>query len=211
MKTTSSSHKYFQSMLATLAIAVICGISAPPAQAGYIVTLQQLGPDVVATGTGTIDYTDLTLFGTNSATTRAELVPSQGVVDMGLAVNPAGNQDLYTGYSGPTSFGSGGQTFADLGSGDHVFITPQAFHPDLGVPTGYVSGAPLLSSDTYSGQTFSSLGVKPGTYVWTWGTGMHADSFTLIAVPDSGSTLGLLFVSLMALFGISRFRSLRLA
>ncbi|MDQ6911923.1 MAG: hypothetical protein M3128_03505 [Verrucomicrobiota bacterium] len=68
----------------------------------------------------------------------------------------------------------------------------------------------MLSSDTYSGQTFASLGVTPGTYVWSWGTGAN-QNFTLRigAVPESGSSIVLLFVSLVALFGVSRFRSLR--
>ena len=60
------------------------------------------------------------------------------------------------------------------------------------VPTGYVSGASLgTSTDTWSGATFASLGVAPGTYTWTWGTGADADSFTLqigaAAVPEPAS------------------------
>lgn len=32
---------------------------------------------------------------------------------------------------------------------------------------------------TYAGQTFSTLGVAPGTYKWTRGSGADADSFML--------------------------------
>jgi hypothetical protein len=48
----------------------------------------------------------------------------------------------------------------------------------LFVPRGYVSGNPLSDSATYSGQTFATLGVTPGTYVWTWGSGAN-QNFTL--------------------------------
>ena len=56
------------------------------------------------------------------------------------------------------------------------------------VPLGYVSGTPLSATDTYANQTFSSLGLTPGTYTTTWGTGAHADFLTVqvgpAAVPE---------------------------
>ena len=42
-------------------VAVTSLFSGQPAQAGYIVTLQQVGPDVVATGRGPIDLTGLSI------------------------------------------------------------------------------------------------------------------------------------------------------
>ena len=47
---------------AALAIVLAWLLSVGPAQAGYIVTLQQVGPDVVATGSGAINLTGLTFF-----------------------------------------------------------------------------------------------------------------------------------------------------
>jgi hypothetical protein len=201
-------------VLATLAVTIACGLSARPAQANYIVTLRQIGPDVVAIGSGTIDLTDLTLLFSNDPTVNARMIPGFAQIVMGSTTG--GNvSDFYTGFSGPTNFGSGFIiTNASAGGGDSVslFNYPPFGANQLGVPTGYVSGNPLSDSDIYGGQTFSTLGVTPGTYVWTWGTGGHADSFTLIAsVPDTGSTLGLLLVSLLALVGASRSRALRVA
>ena len=48
------------------------------------------------------------------------------------------------------------------------------------MPQGYVSGAALSDSMTFNNATFASLGVTPGTYVWSWGTGLANQNFTLI-------------------------------
>ena len=52
------------------------------------------------------------------------------------------------------------------------------FYHLLYVPEGYVSGNPLSDTSTYDNQTFASLGVTPGKYEWTWGTGSN-QNFTL--------------------------------
>ena len=195
-------------MLATLAIAILCGVSAPSAQAGYIVTLQEVGPNVVATGTGAFDLTGLALEFTNDPSAGAQISPSTAQMVMGSTSVDVPVDD-YQGLVGPLNFGVGPRTNATSGSGDHV-ILDRLFN-DLSVPTGYVSGNPLFSISTYDGATLSSLGVTPGTYVWAWGTGAN-QNFTLIAaVPDLGSTFGLLFVSLVALVGAHRFRGRQLA
>jgi len=57
---------------------------------------------------------------------------------------------------------------------------------------GYESGSPLHSTSEYLGQTFATLGVTPGTYEWTWGTGPN-QNFTIdivaAAVPEPSSVL----------------------
>src|SRR5438874_709580 len=59
--------KFFKPTLATtLAIVLACLSSVGPAQAGYTVTLQQVGPNVVATGSGAINLTGLTFFQSTS-------------------------------------------------------------------------------------------------------------------------------------------------
>jgi hypothetical protein len=49
----------------------------------------------------------------------------------------------------------------------------------VAVPRDYVSGAPLgTSTATFANATFMSLGLTPGAYVWRWGSGPTADTFT---------------------------------
>jgi hypothetical protein len=72
--------------------------------------------------------------------------------------------------------------FASSASGDIVAFVADV--DELDVPEGYVSDTPLSDTATYTGQTFSSLGVTPGTYEWKWGTGAN-QNFTLeIGVPE---------------------------
>jgi protein with PEP-CTERM/exosortase system signal len=208
MKTNLSRKFFCPAVLATLAVATACGLSIRTAQAGYIVTLQQVGPNVVATGNGAIDLTDLSFLNSGVAVGGA-INPSIAFIVTGTG----GSGSLYSGFTGPTSFGSGGGKASGNGSGDIVGIDGK--DDFLYVPEGYVSGAALSDSMTFTTATFASLGVTPGTYIWTWGSGEHADSFTLrigpATAPDSGSTLSLLLLSVAALFGASRFRAIRLA
>jgi hypothetical protein len=112
--------------------------------------------------------------------------------------------DAYLTIVGPTSFGSGGNTVASSGSGDYVGISPGSGF--LIVPHSYVSGTALSDSSTYDSQTFSSLGVTPGTYEWTWGAGAD-QNFMLQAVPEP--SVGLLLAVGVLLFVGVRQRQLR--
>ena len=59
--------EFFKPTLATtLAIVLAWLLSVRPAQAGYTVTLQQVGPDVVATGSGAINLHGLTFIQSTS-------------------------------------------------------------------------------------------------------------------------------------------------
>jgi len=206
MKTNPSLKLFQPAVAAALAIVIASGLSVRSAQAGYIVTLEQVGPNVVATGSGAFDLTGLFFFFNGSA--LSEINPSATQINTGpTTVQPV---TLYTGLSGSTFFGTGGHTFASSGSGD---LVGTLFNSLLIVPEGYVSGNALSDSSIYNNATFLSLGVTPGTYAWTWGTGAN-QNFTLqigpAGVPDAGSTIGLLFLSLIGLFGLNRLRHVQL-
>jgi hypothetical protein len=188
--------------LPTLAIVIACGLAGQPAQAGsYVLMLQQVGSNVVATGSGAIDLTGLS--GPTFGVAIDALIPNPAQIVTG----PTGVvfADSYVGsITGPTNFGSGaGGGAPNSGSGNTVgfnsFIMGST-NRSVFVPHGYVSDSPLSSSATWNGRTFGSLGVTPGTYVWTWGTSAD-QSFTLeigTAVPEPDA--GLLFLVATALF-----------
>ena len=194
-KLSDSSFKHLVLPCMTAALVLL---AAGIGQAGsiFIVTLAQVGPNVVATGSGTIDLTGLTSFG--SAFASPELYPAHGIIGTG----PAGTIDQYTGSSGPASFGPGFGGFPSSTSGDSVFL--EDFGLGIDVPQGYVSGTGLSSSATYSG-TLASLGTTPGTYTWTWDSG--ANSLVLeiptTLAPEPGSFL-LMGIGLLAGLGLAR-------
>jgi hypothetical protein len=69
-------------------------------------------------------------------------------------------------------------------SGDDVGINNFWTPKSIDVPSGYVSNTALSDSATYNDETFAHLGVTPGIYTWTWGTGLENQTFTLIVCSD---------------------------
>jgi hypothetical protein len=180
----------------SLMFTAVAALSVHPAQA-YSVTLKEVGSNVVANGSGPINLTGL------NSDIQGLILDGTIIANIGLIITgPLGAfAHGFSGITGPTSFGSGGFSLPNSGSGDIVGIS--GFFGRLVVPQGYVSGNPLTNTMTFSNATFASLGVTPGTYVWTWGTGLRNQNFTLIiggaGVPDVGSTVFLLGFGLLGL------------
>ena len=179
--------------------------SVRPAQA-FTVTLKEVGSNVVATGFGAINLTGLT-FVSGGFVATGSMGPSIAL----LTVADGTGLSQYTGFSGPSSFGPGTTIInASSDSGDSVSIIGAAVFPGPGIflPAGYVSGTALSGSSTYNSATFASLGVTPGRYTWTWGTGLPNQNFTLIigraGVPDGGSTVSLLAFAFLGLAALRR-------
>jgi hypothetical protein len=185
------------------AIAVAIGLSASPAQAGYMVTLAQVGSNVVATGSGPIDLTNLSVKAV--ATAQPSLNPSTAQIVTGPTNFP--NVDFFTGISGPMSFGPGGSPIlANSGAGDEVGIIGATGvgvvgMPSLIVPDGYVSGNPLSDTATYDNTTITGLGATPGVYEWTWGPGLN-QNFTLDIVSVPAPVIGRGLPVLLAVGGM---------
>jgi hypothetical protein len=152
---------------------------------------------------GTIDTTDLMFPGPDSA--PAAMTPLAAlIVEGGTAVTLMSQYSVTT-FPPGMNFGTGGVNFASSGSGDQFGADGQT----ILVPDGYVSGHTLNATDTYLGQTFATLGLTPGTYKWTWGTGSHADFLTLQigAVPEpSTAILAVIGAGSVIAFGLVRKR-----
>ena len=188
MKTIASGLRRLR-LLALAGTALLALAVAPRrADAAFVFTLTQSGGNVVVNGSGTLNTTALTLAST--ANTFAQLTCYHAI----LFAGPTGfvSCSVYSGggMAGPTSFGTGSGN-ASAGTGSLVGI--DGFDGTLYVPQGYTSGAPLADNTTFPG-TFASIGFKPGTYTYTWGTGATADSLTLTSVvpePSAWALLGL--------------------
>jgi hypothetical protein len=186
---------------AVLAAALFGSFAATsPTRSAYIVTFSQVGPDVVASGRGAIDLNGLIFV--NSGVS----VPQVGPTFATEATGAAGPLSAYSAISGPSSFGPGVFTNATTGTGDLVALeAPEGVGGLVYVPTGYVSGAPLSDTATYAGQTFATLGLTPGRYVYTW----SSDSFTVQIGPTAASepaSMALLGAGLLGLIATRRSR-----
>ena len=159
--------------------------------AAVVVNMTESGGDVVAVGIGTLDVTDLS---TSQTVSGNGIFPVAGVFQGGAG----GTGDLYGTISGPASFGTGGAYGKSNGTGDGpVGICMSLFcgSSDMSVivPTGHAVTNTLSFTETYSGESFASLGLTPGTYVWTWGAA-NPDSFTINILVPEPSTWALLWL-----------------
>ena len=161
--------------LAWVAIATSAALAASTAQAKYVVVFQEVGSNVVETGSGSLDLAGLPIPGGKDIADQPLLAPNFGLFvsgAMGAIINTFGG-DL----SGPQVFGAGPLVEASSSSGDGVGVDRTG--QEVFVPKGYMSGAPLSETSTYVDQTLFSLDLFAGTYVYSWGSGGHADTFTI--------------------------------
>ena len=177
-----------------LAAAVLLGATVAADASPYLVTMQQVGSNVVATGSGDIDPTGLTA-GTFQTFSGAQIGGSDGGNPEAVVIVASGGVNQIFGapgsISGPTSL-TPFFTLADSSSGDAVGLltgpSTDGLNDVLEAPIGYMPDTLLNSTSTYDNTTLANLGVTPGTYEWTWGSGVD-QSFTLDIVAPSAVPL----------------------
>ncbi|MGJ8639977.1 MAG: PEP-CTERM sorting domain-containing protein [Opitutaceae bacterium] len=171
------------------------------AHAVVSITITEVDDDVVLTGTGSINTTDLTSLGGSTEAGRA-----YGFFAYAITTDSTvKNIDGYTGVTGPGSIGSGISNSPTSGTGDIFGIIG-----DLGriiVPGEYASGSLLDGSGTYAGTDLATMGLTEGIYTWTWGSGENADSMTVaISVPEPSNFAALAGVGMLTLVALRRRR-----
>ena len=129
-----------------LALVSLLGLGMTQSARANIVTLEQVGANVVASGSGAINFAGLALSGFLPPT-LAQINPSGGKILTGLQ-----SEFLQTSThgidNGPTSFGGGGLLNASSGSGYLVGIDgalDQIFIPG-GATTGKICRTPRLGT-----------------------------------------------------------------
>ena len=166
--------------LATVALTLCLSPSAAPA--GFIVSIEQVGGNVVATGAGSINTAGL-----GGPLLEVSASPRIDANNATIVIGQSSINQLWTGpINGPQVLGSGIVRNASSSSGHFVGI--MGLLDRIYLPQTYVSGAPLLGSATFNNTTLAALGLTNGTYNYTLPS---ADTFTVqvgpAAVPEPSS------------------------
>ena len=152
------------------------------AQAALIITIEEVGSNVVATASGTLNLADLTTPGGGNFPNGA-ISPVNGWLIGGI-----GSYDTYNGATGGSAFGTGNPLLGDVSTGDVFGLYGDS--DQIVTSTTYVSGTQIDGTVTWNNKTFASLGIDETSFTMTWGTGPTADSLTVnAAVPEPATAL----------------------
>lgn len=166
-----------------ICVASLLLLWTPFVHAAATITFSQVGNDVTATITGSLDLRGATSTAGQNSSGRVRGMPTN--VQIGPVIDPTiVSTDAYL-ASGPTNIGtSAANISANSGTGtpNLMFGVNMATPARVLVPVGFTNGS-VSASSTWTGQSISSLGLTPGTYDYSW----SGDSLRIIipsAVPS---------------------------
>lgn len=167
-------------MLASLGVAL--NLATPPVgQAAFTAIMEERFGDVVVTAGGTLDTTALVRL--PDASVQGQIIPSGATI---IIAQPTGaGAEAYAGVTTrPANFGAGPFILASSAAGPAVGVSGDGV---LWVPLGNEPDDFVVSTMTFTGADLASLGIEPGTFVWSWGDAAAGDfdSFALVVLDPS--------------------------
>lgn len=160
-------------LLAILGVFTLSIWAVPPAQASAIINVEQVGPDVVATITGSINREGLT-FSYAYTYNQVGIIAGADNFDGLIGVGESTTVAIYYYVSEHHDFSNSPLYFhATSNTGGHFQIREVNYsdQASLMLPYNYVSNDPINSSSTWAGNTIASMGLISGTYIYNLGNG----------------------------------------
>jgi hypothetical protein len=143
--------------------------SSTPLIQGLFFTMQEVGLNVILSGTGTANVTSLDLSGT-STTFQPFIDPSSGMFSVGVG----GDYDVYSGTTfNSAPFGTGGYIIPNIAGGNEFGISVNS----LVVPIGYTGGI-LNGYSQFDNTDLATLSATTGTYLVQWGSSGASETIT---------------------------------
>lgn len=143
--------------------------SSTPLIQGLFFTMQEVGLNVILSGTGTANVTSLNLSGT-STTFQPFIDPSSGMFSVGVG----GDYDVYSGTTfNSAPFGTGGYIIPNIAGGNEFGISVNS----LVVPIGYTGGI-LNGYSQFDNTDLATLSATTGTYLVQWGSSGASETIT---------------------------------
>ena len=110
--------KNSKTAVATALAALTLCAAATSARAAFVATMSEVGPNVILSGSGTINTAGFVSPGYSvTGAPPGVIVPTTGFM---IGVSSVQIVDYYAPFTGPSGFGVGGATNASSGSGDDV-------------------------------------------------------------------------------------------
>jgi hypothetical protein len=166
-------------------------VSTAPSWGAIVLTIEEVGADVVASYSGTLDTTGMGFREESGFSEFLYLDPAKP--DFSARVNESGGTTSIVLLSDtnwgtpwnttPTAFGEGGQTSAtdfSLNYANLFFFSGR----DVGLAPSFESGDSLSGSLTFGDENFATMGITIGTYTAEFGSG---DTLTIHAIPEPNS------------------------
>jgi Cadherin-like beta sandwich domain len=149
-------------------------VAAGGVSAAVVVTAAESGSDVVITSVGTINTDVCTYLASGYGSTWSGIDPYHATIAFGVT---GSIQTLCaTKITAPSSFGSGQPTYTGSNSGASFYLSTGGFWG----PEGLTSSTYFSGTQTYLSNTFSSMGLTTGSYVYTLSNGEVSDTVTVV-------------------------------